>query len=283
VAYPYSPSFAPRAVDDDGDRDLEVLIRIAYAVQGTVRRVRRSPRRAEVVGMGAFGSPTQEIDRVAEAQVLSSLEVEGVDWDLLSEEAGHVRRGGRRVLVLDPVDGSHNLLRGLPFATVSLALGSKDLGGIEVGVVQDLNLGVTYWAIRGKGAYRDGARIRPRSWDAREELFFLNLGRHASPRSVGWAGKGRRTRSLGCASYEMALVAEGSADAYFFENDTATRNLRVTDIAAATRILTEAGGVVTDADGRSIDRLPLSPDERTSVLAIGDPAFVGAARSEGYL
>ncbi len=265
------------------DRDLEILVRIAYAVHGTVRRISRSPRRGEIVGIGASGSPTEELDRVAEAQVLSSLEAEGVDWDLLSEEAGHIKRGGDRILVLDPVDGSHNLLRGLPFATVSLALGARDLSGIEVGVVHDLNLGTTYWAQRGGGAFRDGLPIRPRSWEPRREMFFLNLGRHATPRSVAWAGKGRRTRSLGSASLEMTLVAEGVADAYFFENDDPTRNLRVTDIAAAYRILVEAGGRVTDADGRPIGGLPLGVEQRSSVFAFGDPAFDGAARKEGYL
>ncbi|HEV2230996.1 MAG TPA: inositol monophosphatase family protein, partial [Thermoplasmata archaeon] len=208
--------------------ELDILFRLAYSVHRAVDRARHSPGRATVVGMGAFGSPTEEIDRAAEAQVLSSLEAEGVDWDVLSEEAGLVRRGGRRTLVVDPVDGSHNALRGLPFATVSLALGSKNLEGVDIGVVHDLFRGQTYWAVKGRGAFRDGHRIRPRRWTAPSELFLLNLGRHATARSVALAGKGRRTRSLGCASYEMALVAEGGADAYFFENDTPGRNLRVT-------------------------------------------------------
>ncbi len=268
---------------DPGAEELEVLFRIADAVQGSVRRMRRSPRRGAIVGMGAFGSPTEEIDRVAEAQVLSALEAEGVDWDLLSEEAGHVRRGGDRLLVLDPVDGSHNVLRGLPFATVSLALGSGTLDGIDLGVVQDLASGVTYWARRGGGAFREGHPIRARPWETRGELFFLNLGRHASARSVAWAGKGRRTRSLGCASYEMVLVAEGAADAYFFENDRPERNLRVTDIAAGYRILLEAGGGATDAKGVPLGTLPLTLEERTSVFAYGDPSFAAAAAPEGYL
>ncbi|HEV2165690.1 MAG TPA: inositol monophosphatase family protein [Thermoplasmata archaeon] len=263
--------------------ELDVLIRIAYSVHRAFNRVRRSPSRGTIVGMGAFGSPTEEIDRAAEAQVLASLESEGVDWDVLSEEAGHVRRGGARTLVVDPVDGSHNALRGLPFATVSLALGSKDLAGVDVAVVHDLFRGQTYWAVKGQGVYRDGHRIRPRTWDPRTELFLLNLGRHATPRSIQWAGKGRRTRSLGCASYELALVAEGSADAYFFENDPPTSNLRVTDIAAGYRILVEAGGGATDALGASLEETPLRLDQRRSVFAWGDPRFAASAGPEGYL
>jgi len=236
-----------------------------------------------VVAMGADGSPTEALDRVAEAQIISSLEAEGVDWDLLSEEIGAVRRGGNRTLVVDPIDGSHNALRGLPFATVSLALGSGDLGGVDVGVVHDLSSGSTYWGIRGQGAFRDGRRIRTRRWEPRSEMFFINLGRHATPRAVNLAARGRRVRSIGCASLEMAMVAQGGADAYLFENERPERNLRVTDIAAAFRIVLEAGGVVTDAAGRDLAGFPLALGGHTSVLAAGDPGFLDSAHREGYL
>ena len=264
---------------DASDPELEVMFRISAAVHSAVRQSMTSPHRADVVAMGADGSPTEELDRIAEGQILSVLEAEGVDWDLLSEEIGLVRRGGGALLVVDPIDGSHNALRGMPFATISLALGRGTLGGIEKGVVRDLTNGTTYWAARGAGAYRDGRRISTRRWDLRSELFVVNLGRHSTPRAVELAARGRRIRSLGCASLEIALVAQGSADAYYFENDTPPRNLRVTDIAAAYRILLEAGGGMTDANLGAIDAVPLDLDHHTSVLAYGDPAF--AATRQG--
>jgi len=270
-------------VEGRASADLEILFRICSAVHSAVRQASRSPRRADVVGMGAYGAPTQEIDQAAEAQVLSILDEEGVDWNLLSEEIGFVRRGGTRTLAVDPVDGSHNALRGLPFATVSLALGEKDLAGIEVGVIHDLFLGSTYWGIKGKGAFLDGQPIRTRPWDPKSELFFVNLGRHSTPRMVALTGKGRRIRSLGCASYEMVSVARGAADAYLFENDTPGRNLRVIDIAAAYRVLVEAGGGASDITGQPLETMPLDLEERRSVFAWGDRAFAAAARAEGYL
>ncbi|MCI4339928.1 MAG: fructose-1,6-bisphosphatase [Thermoplasmata archaeon] len=255
------------------DRELEVLFRIAAAVQSVVRQSATSPHRGDVVAMGADGSPTEELDRIAEGQVLEVLEEEGVDWDVLSEEIGLVRRGGGKLLVVDPIDGSHNALRNMPFATISLALGRGTVGGIEKGVVRDLTNGLTYWASIGGGAFRDGRRIRTRSWDLRSELFFVNLGRHSTPNALSLAEHGRRIRSLGCASLEIAMVAQGAADAYFFENDTRPRNLRVTDIAAAYRILLEAGGGMTDAAGRPVEAIPLDLAEHTSVFAYGDAAF----------
>jgi fructose-1,6-bisphosphatase/inositol monophosphatase family enzyme len=263
--------------------ELEILFRISYAVRHAVRQSGASPHRAEIVAMGAAGSPTEELDRIAEAQVFSSLEEEGVDWNVLSEEAGLVKRGGSRLLVVDPVDGSHNALRGFPMSTVSLALGSSTLGDIDVGVIHNLDNGVTYWAERNQGAFRDGRRLRTRTWEARTELFCVNLGRHSTARASRLAEKGRRVRSLGCASFELAMVAQGSADAYFFENDDEGRNLRATDIAAAYLVLREAGGGFTDTAQQTLEPFPLSLDRRTSVFAWGDPSFARHAASEGYL
>lgn len=267
----------------DARDDLEVLFRICSEVHGVVRSAMTSPHRADIVAMGADGSPTEQLDRIAESQIVAALESEGVDWNLVSEEIGTIDRGGDRTLVVDPIDGSHNALRGLPFATTSLALGRTNLGGIDLGVVHDLSSGANFWATRGGGAFKDGRRLRTRAWDPKHELFFVNLGRHSTPRAVALAGKGRRIRSLGCASFELVMVAQGGADAYFFENDTANRNLRVTDIAAAGLILREAGGAVSTGDLGSLDGIPLELAQHTSVLGVGDRAFTDAARRDGYL
>ncbi len=262
--------------------DVDILYRASVAVHRVFRDVRGSPHRADVVGMGATGSPTEEIDRLAEAEILKVLDAEGVDWDLLSEEIGAVARGGGRTLVVDPIDGTHNALRGLPFATVSLGLGRRDLGGIEIGLVRDLYRGTTYWAARGRGAFRDGKPIRTRPWDARQEVLFVNLGRHATERAVRFARRARRLRALGCATLEILAVAEGGGDGYVFENGPEAGNLRATDIAAAACILEEAGGGIQDVEGRPLDRFPLSLGRRTSVFAWGDAEFPRAAAREGY-
>lgn len=253
--------------------ELEVLFRIGLAVQRVVRDAAGSPHRADVVAMGADGSPTEELDRLAEAEILRSLDAERVDWDLVSEEAGYVSRGGSRTLVVDPIDGTTNALRQMPFSAVSLALGERDLDGIDLGLVRDLDRGVTYWGMRGGGAYRDGRPIRTRSWRPRSEIVFLNLGERATPRAARLSGTVRRVRSIGCASLELMMVAQGSADAYVFDNSDARRNLRATDLAAGYRILLEAGGGLTAFDGAPVGSFPLNVERRTSVLAFGDPAL----------
>ncbi len=253
--------------------ELGTMYRIGLAVHQVVRGSKGSPHRADVVAMGAAGSPTEELDRLAEAEILRMLEAEGVDWNLLSEEIGPVDRGGSRTLVVDPIDGTSNAIRHLPFSTVSLALGSLDLSGVDIGMVRDLARGRTYWGIRDRGAFVDGHRIRTRSWTPGSEVVFLNLGSGATERVVRLGGTAHRVRSLGCASLELAMVAQGGADAYLFENVVEGRNLRATDIAAAYRILLEAGGGMTDAGGATLERFPLGVTQRTSVAAWGDAAM----------
>ena len=260
-------------MDDSVRRELGVLQRLGLAVERVARDSARSPHRADVVAMGASGTPTEELDRLAESTILRALDAEGVDWNVVSEEVGAVARGGAKTLVIDPIDGTANAVRNLPFATVSLALGTHDLAGVEMGLVRDLTRGTTYFAVRGEGAYRDGRPIRTRVWPGKGEVVFVNLGRFASPRSASLVGRARRVRALGCASLEMALVAEGAADAYVFESSEPARNLRVTDIAAGYRILLEAGGGLSDAQGGPLEPLPLGVERRTTVLAWGDPAF----------
>ncbi|MGA7923369.1 MAG: inositol monophosphatase family protein [Thermoplasmata archaeon] len=263
--------------------DVEILTRICSRVHRTIRRELTSPHRADLVAMGAYGTPTEALDRAAEGRLVEALEAEGVGWNVVSEEAGRIARGGDRTLVVDPVDGSHNALRGLGLSTISLALGNQDLDGVTVGMIHDLATGSTFWAEKGGGAFRDGRRIRTRSWDPRSEMFFINLGRHSTARATALASRGRRVRSLGCASLEIALVAQGGADAYFFDNENENGNLRVTDIAAGFRILAEAGGGLTDSHGGPLGGMPLAPGPRTSVFAWGDPEFARRAKDERYL
>ena len=253
--------------------EVELLYRIGLGVERVVRDAAHSPRRADVIAMGADGTPTEELDRVAEAEVLRLLDALAVDWNVVSEEIGAVRRGGSQTLVVDPIDGTSNAVRHLPFSAVSLALGRETLGSVEVGLVRDLGRGTTFWAERGRGAFRDGRRIRVRPWNGRGEIVAVNLGALASPRSVALAGRVRRVRSLGCASLELTMVAEGAADAYLFENAEPQHNLRATDIAAAYRILLEAGGGISDAGGRPLEPFPLGVTERTTVAAWGDPGL----------
>jgi fructose-1,6-bisphosphatase/inositol monophosphatase family enzyme len=78
------------------------------------------------------------------------------------------------------------------------------------------------------------------------------------------------------------MVAQGSADGYLFENHPASRNLRATDIAAAYRIVLEAGGSMRDVAGDPLDAFPLGVERRTSVFAFGDESLAESVKAGGY-
>jgi len=72
-------------VNDAVRRELGVLQRLGLAVERVARDSARSPHRADVVAMGASGTPTEELDRLAESTILRTLDAEGVDWNVVSE------------------------------------------------------------------------------------------------------------------------------------------------------------------------------------------------------
>lgn len=245
----------------------DLLGDLAAAVQRAVDTLEGNP--AEILGRGADGAPSSRLDRVAEAAVLERLEARGARLDVLSEEAGFVDRGGDALLVLDPVDGTHNALRGVPAYSVSLAVGRDHLRDVEEGLVRDLVSGATYRATRGKGATLDGKPIRARRFDPKDVLFSVYLGTNADPEAARVAAKARRVRHLGAASLDLCLVARGAADLYYMHSREERLKLRACDIAAGTLIVREAGGLVLNLQGEDLD-IPLTADAHTDLVALGD-------------
>ena len=252
---------------------VDLLGDLAVAVQHAVDNLRGDP--AEILGRGADGAPSSRLDRVAEAAVLDRLEEIHARVNVLSEEAGFVDRGGDSLLVLDPVDGTHNALRGVPAFSVSLALGHSRLGDVAEGLVRDLVSGATYRASKGQGATLDGRPIHVRRYDPKDVLFSVYLGSNAEPDAARVAAKARRVRHLGAASLDLCLVARGAADLYFMHSREERLKLRACDIAAGTLIVREAGGQVLDLAGRQLD-MPLTADAHTDLIALGDPKTLEA-------
>jgi len=186
-----------------------------------------------------------------------------------SEEAGYVDRDGDKTLVLDPVDGTHNAIRGVPAYAVSMAIGRERLSDVEEGLVRDLVTGASFHARKGRGTTLNGRPIRVRRFVPDDSLFSVYLGTNAAPDAARVASKARRVRNLGAASLDMCLVARGAADLYYMHTAVHETKLRVVDIAASTLIVREAGGAVETLDGGDVD-LALRTGERTDLVAFGD-------------
>lgn len=251
----------------------ETLEWLAASVAGGIDQGCAFSERAAEVGMGADGTPTCRIDKVAEDLLLRLMDERDVPLNVLSEEAGLIDRGYERTLVMDPVDGTYNALMGIPFYSVSLAVCTKSMNDATHGIVRNLVTGDVFYAEKGKGATWNGRPIHVRSCDMDSSVLFVYLGKYSAATANGVLRKARRTRSMGCSSLEMCLVAAGLADGFYLHSEVYQRALRVVDIAASALILREAGGELYDLDGKVLD-MSLDLEVRANCLAAGDPSML---------
>jgi myo-inositol-1(or 4)-monophosphatase len=230
-------------------------------------------------GRGEGGDTAYVIDRAAEDAVFGEIEALGVPVVAISEERGEVEIGGGSDIrvVIDPVDGSLNAKRGLPFACVSIAIASGSrMGDVEVGWVAELDprisaddeprRGRDWWAVRGEGAFRDG-ELLPRLSPGPLEVLGLETARPglvAAAASAIESVEARRLRVLGSVATTLCLVAAGQLDAML-----SLRPIRSVDAAAAQLLVTETGGAVAFPDDDE-----LSLDMRSPVLAARDEAIL---------
>lgn len=237
------------------DARLALLREMADAVSRVVKDSSTDKFGVEL-GIGADGTPTKMVDDLAEREIISILrQTKRMKLNLLSEEAGFIDLKGDKLLVADPIDGTTNAVRGIPFYCVSLAIGQKTLADVEAGIVQNLATGDRFEAIAGKGATLNGRPIRVRAED--KELVVASTA----------PNKGVH-RSFGASALEMSLVASGALDGYHFSKPI----LRIIDVAAATLIVREAGGVVLDRAGKDLE-LPLSLAPRFGLTAASSRDF----------
>lgn len=249
---------------------MDLLESLSLLIRDTARGMPESRDRGVEVCQGADGTPTTQIDKCAENVVLAYLEENDIPLNVLSEEIGFVDRGGDRTLVLDPIDGTHNSIMGVPLYTASLAVGKESLRDVEYAYIRNLVTDDVYRAELGKGAFHNGRRMIARKESDPDTLtMMLYLGCGAHPDTFKILKGCRRTRAYGCASIEMCLVADGMADGFMMNSEDRSKSIRVIDIAASHLILREAGGEVYNLDGTPMD-MPFDLDSRGNFLAVGD-------------
>jgi histidinol-phosphatase len=194
-------------------------------------------------------SPVTEADRAAEHAIVERLRRGFPDIGFLGEEFGAEGSQARRWIV-DPIDGTKNFVRGIPYWATLLAL--EEEGEVTLGVVHAPATGETYWARRGQGAYANGVPLRVSTVDRLSEATLLHSSlsclRALEPRRY-WDGFLRlvdateRQRGFGD-YYGYTLVLRGQAE-LMLETD-----LKPWDLAPLKILLDEAGGRLTDFDGR---------------------------------
>lgn len=209
-----------------------------------------------------------------EGQYRSDLAADGVAVGILddaglgvfSEESGHHHPERDVVVVVDPVDGSTNAARGLPWYATSLC--ALDAGGPLAAVVANQATGTRFEATRGGGARCDGRPIRPAPTERLEEALVVLNG--FPPRHLGWS----QFRCLGAAALDLCAVACGAVDAFV---DFGGRSLAPWDYLGGLLVCTEAGAVVEEAYGR--DLVVTTAGERRTVVAAATAALSSRLRT----
>ncbi len=228
-------------------------------------RVEREP----VLRTGEGGDDTTAIDAAAEDAVVHRLEALRSDLTLVSEELG-VRsfgRGGGPTLVVDPIDGSVNAKRGIPFFSLSLAVADgSTMDDVFFGYVYDFGAREEWVAERGGGALLDGSALvglGPK--DAIEILSLEGTTTDAiAVAAPAMRGVARRLRVMGSLALSLCHLAAGRVDAV-----CCLKPARSIDIAAAQLLVRERGYAIELFEDPPFGSAPLDLGQRSRVVAAG--------------
>jgi myo-inositol-1(or 4)-monophosphatase len=230
------------------------------------------------LGKGAGGDKTFPVDKWAEDIVISALEKAqqgGEAFTLISEELGERKFGeGAKIVLVDPIDGSNNAKSGIPFFSASLALlEGETLDTLAAGYVVNLAAGDEFWAIRGQGAYKNGEVITtPETPGITIVAYEASAPATDIPKLMPLISLAKRTRCFGSTALDLAYLASGGMSV--FATGTASRAF---DYAAGMLILKEAGGMITDLAGTTLDHIAVGLNRTVPLLAGKNEAAHAAA------
>ena len=244
----------------------------AEDVQGVLAALPTRLEREPVVGAGLGGDDTTAIDKAAEDVILARFR--DLDVTIVSEEVGRFGTGST-IVVVDPIDGSVNAKRGIPFFSLSIAVADGELmDDVFFGYVFDFGTGEEWTATRGEGAWLDGAplgAIKPK-----DTIDILSLEATRSPLVARDAPKvaelAYRMRIMGSLALSLCHLAAGRVDAV-----CSLKAARSVDIAAAQLLVRELGLAIDLFDVASpFGEAPLDLEGRSRVAAAGTAEICGS-------
>ena len=228
-------------------------------------RIEREP----VVGTGRGGDETTAIDQAAESAIVTRLEAlhaDGHEFQLVSEELGERSFGGDGTyVVVDPIDGSMNAKRGIPYFSLSIAVAAGDrMGDVHFGFVHDFGSGEEWTATRGEGAWLGAQRLGGQRPKEHIEILSVEatVAGAVADKAVPFAGFAHRLRIMGSLALSLCHLAAGRVDAV-----CSLKEARAVDIAAAQLLLKECSLPIVFADAGPFDAAPLDTAPRSPVAA----------------
>jgi len=246
---------------------------VCRAAAGDIERVLAElPTRVErepVLQVGVGGDETTAIDAAAEAAVVRRLEQLDESFTLVSEELGErvFGTGSPWRVVCDPIDGSLNAKRDIPFFSLSVAVADGEaMGDVAFGYVYDFGSGEEWTAERGRGAFLDGkplGDVRPK--DEIEILSFeATTTAEVADKAAQMVGNADRLRIMGSLALSLCHLAAGRVDAV-----CSLKPARSVDIAAAQLLVRECGLAIDLFEEPPFLDAPLDLIGRSRVVAAG--------------
>jgi myo-inositol-1(or 4)-monophosphatase len=252
---------------------LELCRAAAADAQQVFADLPRRSDREEVLGTGMGGDDTTAIDAAIEQAVVARFDAEGGEFTLVSEELGHRGEGRGTWVVLDPIDGSINAKRGLPFYALSVAIAEGGtMADVVFGYVFDFGTGEEWTAERGGGAKLNGAPLVGEAPKEQIEILALEatrtdlVARHAPP----LVGLVHRLRIFGSLAISLCHLADGRVDAV-----CSLKPARSVDIAAAQLLVRERGLAIDLPERPPFGSAPLDLEGRSRVVAAGTAELCG--------
>ncbi len=195
-----------------------------------------------------------EYDVAIEKRLSAELASAFGEYTIVGEESTTTIVHPEKAIYIDPIDGTTNFVHGLPHCAVSVGVWEK--GRPIMGVVFNPVLEECFYAVRGEGAYLNDRKITVSG----QESFQQSLIATGFPYTkvdkgddYQWVLRTMATmlpatrdiRRLGSASIDLCYVASGRFDAYY------ECNLKPWDVAAGILIVEEAGGTITNEQGKA--------------------------------
>lgn len=201
---------------------------------------------------------TMRFDREAEDIIISGLIESGHGFEIITEERPSFTTGPNPPyrIVIDPVDGSHNVSRGIMTAAVALAVLPIDAPispeQVQWSLVGELFSGTVYQAQRDGGAFRNGRRCQVSDT---KHLAECVLGMNFDGRDLSTLNKllikkpvPGKVRRTGSSAMDVVYVASGAYDAFIDIGNVLTAE----SFLASLSIVLEAGGVISDQQGNDL-------------------------------
>jgi myo-inositol-1(or 4)-monophosphatase len=217
--------------------------------------------RERVVGRGKGGDDTAALDEAAETAALKHFKRD--DVRIVSEEVGFVGEG-RYTVVVDPIDGSQNAERGIPYFCLCVAVADGEtVDDVFFGYVYDFGANEEWYAVKGGGAFLDDEPIAGEPNDYVEMLSLEATKATLVGESLkALAPLTDRVRVMGAQALSYCHLAAGRTDAVI-----CLKPSRSVDFAAAQLIVRERGFAIELFDAPPIGSAPLDLEARSRVVA----------------